>query len=257
MPTFRITADDGHTYNVTAPDEATASAEFLKQYKPMGNAQQAVEMIKNPGRSLADILRTTSNFVTFGGRDKLAGALSPYLGTLPPEQQAIETAGADARLGTFDEAANLGLLALQPSAAARYVPETAAGRLGKVAGFAGEGAAQSGIQAIVEDKPVLPAMAEGGAFGAAGAGLTQLKPLAQSLLPPLGRAMQAGGNVLRGGSDAALQDVATMISPRLPATGRSIMRVGGGLSQVAPPSDSAPWRNAFAKMLSGMERLQN
>lgn len=257
MPTFEIDASDGHTYEVDAPDEATARTEFTKQYKPMGNAEQAVEMIKNPGRSLGDILRTTSNFITFGGRDKLAGALSPYIDTLPPEKQAAETAAADARLGTFDEAANLGMAMLQPSAAARFIPETAAGRIGKVAGFAGEGAAQSGIQSVVEGKPVLPAMAQGAAFGAGGSALTQLKPLAQSFMNPLGRAMETGGNVLRGGNNAALQDISTMISPRLPAAGRSIMRVGGGVARVpAPATGPEPWRDAFAKMMIGVGRSQ-
>lgn len=246
MAVFKITADDGQTYNVTAPDEETATTEFAKQYKPLGNAQRAVEMVKHPGRSLEDILRTASNFITFGGRDRLA----PYLGTgRTHEQEKQETSLADARLGTFDEAANLGLLALQPSAAARYAPQTVSGQIGKTAGFAGEGAAQSGIQSVVEGRDdVGSSMAEGAALGT----LAQLKPLAQSFTAPLGSVLKTGGNVLRGGDNPALQDLATMVSPRLPATARTVMRVGGGMQRVAPPSGG---RDTFARMLAGMERL--
>lgn len=256
MAKFQIEASDGHVYEVEAPDEATATAEFTKQYQPMGNAQQAVEMVKHPGRSLNDILRTTSNFITFGGRDKLAGALSPYIGTLPPEQQKIATAGADARLGTFDEAANVGALLAQPSAAARYVPASIGGRLLKMLGFAGEGAAQSGIQALAEGRDdVGTSMLTGAGLGTLGGAVSQAAPLVADAARAAVPALRFAGHIAQGGSNPLMQaSTALLTGGKGPAASLALKSGANLASRLSPGAAQTPIRDTFARMLAGMDR---
>ena len=124
------------------------------------------EAVMNPGQAIPDILRSTGDFVSMGGTDRLRSAI---YGT-PYEQENAETEAAAARSGSIDDALNMGSLLVQPSAAAKYAPQAtnALVRGGQKALAHGtEGAALSGANAVIEGNDVLPAMAYGG-FGGAG-----------------------------------------------------------------------------------------
>src|SRR5215471_5053334 len=72
-----------------------------------------VSAVMHPVQSAQDMLRSTSNFLSFGGTDKLRSLVK---GT-PVEEERAKTQEASKRLGTWDEAANLGLALASPSAA--------------------------------------------------------------------------------------------------------------------------------------------
>jgi hypothetical protein len=121
------------------------------------------ESVMNPGQSIPDLLRSAGNFVSLGGTDRLRSML---YGTDVADEVA-RTNQASERLGSIDEAFNLGTALVQPSAAARYMPE-GAGLVTKALGHGAEQAGLSGVNAAIEGRDVLPSMAWGAAGGAGG-----------------------------------------------------------------------------------------
>jgi len=192
MPRYKITDPaTGNVYNTTAnsPEEAKAKIEahIAANPQPAGgggapaeepglltramNAMEASgkatrEAVMNPAQSIPDILRSTGDFVSMGLTDRLRSAV---YGT-PYEQENAETEAAGARSGSIDDALNVGSLLMQPSAASKYAPQAtnALVRGGeKALAHGAEGAAQSGVNAVIEGNDPLEAMAYGG-FGGAG-----------------------------------------------------------------------------------------
>src|SRR5262245_59246704 len=255
MPTFEIDASDGHTYEVDAPDEATARAEFTRQYKPMGNAEQAVEMVKHPGRSINDLLRTASNFVTFGARDRIA----PYLGSgRTYEQERQQTAAADARLGTWDDAAKLGMAALQPSAVESYLPR-GAGYLKSMLGYGTEGALQGATQAAIQGDSTVKGAVKGFVGGAGGATVGNV--MDRGLRFPVqgtAKVLDTFGNIAKGGENPLTQGAMALATHGYgPVVGRTSQAAAGYLSSIptrAFQTQGSSARDAFAKMLIGMGR---
>lgn len=146
------------------------------------------EAVMHPLQSAQDLLRTTSNFVTLGGRDLAA----PYLGSgRTAEQERAETSAADERLGSINEAVNLGAAFLQPSAAVSTPLNL--GRAGKALAFGGEGAALSGAQSVIgggSPRDVVTDTLLGGAAGGGGSAAGDLFTGARNLWRGAGKPRQ-------------------------------------------------------------------
>jgi len=121
------------------------------------------ESVMNPGQSIPDLLRSSSDFVSFGLTDRLRSA---FKGTDLEEERA-ETQAADTRLGSIDDAFNLGTAVMQPSAAERYAAR-GGNMLTKALGYGGEGAALAGVDAVGHGQNPINPMLFGGGAGAAG-----------------------------------------------------------------------------------------
>src|SRR5215831_12157478 len=137
MPDYIITDNDtGRKYRVTANSQDEAIAGWNKQTygegqpgffsDPLGSMSRTGahvrDAIMHPIQSVEDLARTSSNFVTFGGRDRLA----PYLGSgRSYEDERAKTARASTRLGSIDEATNMATAAAVPSVAASSLPADA------------------------------------------------------------------------------------------------------------------------------------
>lgn len=200
MPTtYEITAPDGVVYEVTGDGtEQEALAEFQKQWKANGGAAQPqakgfledpggylsatynnftdpeqwkhaltetpeAKAVMNPGQSIPDLARSMGNFTSLGATDRLRSGL--YGTDIADEVR--QTDEASSRLGSIDEAANLGTAFLQPSAASKYLP-AGTGMVKSALAHGAEQAGMAGTQAAMEGKDILPAMGVGGAFGAGG-----------------------------------------------------------------------------------------
>lgn len=200
MPTtYEITAPDGEVYEVTGEGtEQEALAQFQKQWKANGGAAQPQakgfledpagylsasydnlmsldnwgralaespegKSVMNPSQSIPDLARSMGNFVSLGGTDRLR---SMMYGT-PIEEEVRQTDEGSKRLGSIDEAANLGTALLQPSAAGKYLP-AGTGMVKSALAHGAEQAGMSGVNAAMEGRDILPAMGVGGTFGAGG-----------------------------------------------------------------------------------------
>jgi hypothetical protein len=125
------------------------------------------ESVMNPGQSIPDMLRSTSDFLTFGLNDRLRAAVK---GT-DYEAEKAETQAADTRLGSIDDAFNLGTALVQPSAAGKYAARTGntLKDVGKKAlAYGTEGAALSGADAVIHGEDPINPMLFGGGAGAGG-----------------------------------------------------------------------------------------
>ena len=187
MAVYEITAPDGLVYEVEGEGtEAEALAEFEQQWnasggkieggvaaaEPQGSLMDRMlgsmaetgknvrESVMNPGQSIPDLLRSSSDFVSFGLTDRLRSALK---GTDLEEERA-KTRAADTRLGSIDDAFNLGTAFLQPSAAAR----STGGVVKNALAYGAEGAGLAGLDALGHGEDPGKAMLAGGAGGAGG-----------------------------------------------------------------------------------------
>ena len=200
MPTtYDITAPDGEVYEVTGEGtEQEALAQFQQQWKANGGAAQPqpkgfledpagylsasynnmtdldqwkhaltespeAKSVMNPGQSIPDLARSMGNFTSLGATDRLR---SMMYGTNVADEVAQTQQGSE-RLGSIDEAANLGTAFVQPSMAAKALP-AGAGMVRSALTHGAEQAGLSGAQAAFEGRDVLPAMGVGGAFGGGG-----------------------------------------------------------------------------------------
>jgi len=203
------------------------------------------------------LLRTASNFVTFGLRDRVA----PYLGSgRTYEQERQQTAAADARLGTWDDAANLGMAMLQPSATESYLPQ-GAGYIKSALGYGTEGALQGATQAAIQGDNTWTGAGKGFAGGAAGATVGNVMDRGVHMpLQATGKALNVFGNIAKGGENPLTQSAMAIATHGYgPVAGRTAQAAGDFLSSIptrALQAQGTSARDAFAKMLTGMGRSQ-
>lgn len=118
------------------------------------------EAVMNPSQSIPDVLRSTSDFLTFGLNDRLRSLVK---GTDYADEKA-ETLAAGERSGSIDDALNLGTALMQPSAASKVGGNV----LKRGLAFGTEGAAQNATEAAVKGEDIADAAGKGFLFGAGG-----------------------------------------------------------------------------------------
>jgi len=168
-----IRALDQQAPAVAAPPQQEEPSILQNIMNSMSESGKNVrESVMNPGQAIPDALRTSSNFLTFGLRDRLGAALTDRT----HEQEKAETAAADERLGSIDEALDVAAMMLPGPKKPLISPVTIGPKsirpaldVGKRAGVYGaEEAGKSGVQAVIEGEDPLTAMMLGGAGGATG-----------------------------------------------------------------------------------------
>jgi hypothetical protein len=243
----------------------------MKNHPDPGTGAHVIDSLEHPTQSIPDMLRSGSDFITFGANDRLRAWLKGT--SYADEKQATEQ--ADTRLGSLDDAAKLGGAMVAPSAAAGYAPEAGAlGRLGQwgksALGWAGEGAGQAGAQAVIKGEDPVSAMEKGAAFGSAGKLMSSLRmPSAPSQWVPSAEKMaqtkalaEKAAHLLKGGDlDPSLKmawGVGT--GGKGPALGYAIGRgakwlPNGIAAQSVVSPDPAVSRDYLARMMLGAGRL--
>jgi hypothetical protein len=260
--TWTVTGPDGTEYDVTGPSSQEEAISYVqKKFPQASTGQNVVKSVMNPAQSIPDLLRTTSDFVTLGLNDRLRAWLK---GTNYADEKK-QTEYADTRLGSINEAADLGAAMLQPSAAAGYVPEAgAAGRLGQFGksalGWSAEGAGQAGAQAVIKGEDPVSAMEKGAVAGAGGKLLSTAGRLQWPGMDPIKKTLDVTGGILQGGKNPMVQaGVGLATHGYGPAAGNALSTIGAALpagagrSLVAPSTEEA--KNYLARMMMNAGRL--